>query len=61
MREDKRRAMKEGLKKKMRKQVNDRTCPKCGRKGAISTHRDDLGVVKYCRYKNCDYERGWIL
>lgn len=35
-------------------------CPRCGRKGAILTGRDDLYRYEVCRWKErglCDYER----
>lgn len=35
-----------------------RRCPQCKRKGALRTQVDGEFVLTYCRYGDCDYERG---
>jgi hypothetical protein len=57
--EDWRRAMRHGTQKAMRKSASDRQCPKCQRKSALKYHSFGDGTsVTYCRWQDCEYERG---
>jgi len=56
---NKKRSLKYGLSRKMKQLANDRQCPKCLRKSAISSKRDGDWLTQWCRY--CDYDTGlWL-
>ena len=57
---DRLRKVRTGTKLAMRRNAATRQCPKCERKSALKSQRfgDGTGVI-YCRWQDCDYEKGW--
>lgn len=55
---DQKRAMRSGLSRILRDLNEMNRCASCGRKGALKRVVDGDFVFRYCRYEDCDYERG---